>query len=49
MKINKKTSLPQWDRLAKFYGIKDQAFSRARGLVVRSQTSEGPNYWIAPG
>jgi len=27
----------------------DQAFSRARVLVVRSQTSDGPKYWIAPG
>ncbi len=24
-------------------------FSRARVLVVRSHTSEGPKYWIAPG
>ena len=27
----------------------NQAFSRARVLVVRSQTSDGPKYWIAPG
>ena len=26
-----------------------QAFSRARVLVVRSQTSLGPKYWMAPG
>jgi len=25
------------------------AFSRARVLVVRSQTSVGPKYWMAPG
>ena len=29
--------------------VSDQAFSRARVLVVRSQTSLGPQYWIAPG
>ena len=27
----------------------DYAFSRARVLVVRSQTSRGPKYWMAPG
>ena len=27
----------------------NQAFSRARVRVVRSQTSEGPKYWMAPG
>ena len=27
----------------------DQAFSRARVRVVRSQTSVGPKYWMAPG
>lgn len=26
-----------------------QAFSRARVRVVRSQTSLGPQYWMAPG
>ena len=26
-----------------------QAFSRVRVMVGRSQTSEGPKYWIAPG
>ena len=25
------------------------SFSRARVRVVRSQTSEGPKYWMAPG
>ena len=31
------------------YKVENQAFSRARVLVVRSQTSDGPKYWIAPG
>ena len=31
------------------FGRMNQAFSRARVRVVTSQTSLGPQYWMAPG
>ena len=40
---------PEIRRLFFIIGITDYAFSSARVRVVRSQTSDGPKYWIAPG
>ena len=48
------TNLPKspqkkWLSYDSHFGLFDQAFSRARVRVVRSQTSLGPKYWMAPG
>ena len=42
--VRRKKSLSQMGQAQKLYYRENQAFSRARVLVVRSQTSVGPKY-----